>query len=96
MYYLCSENNGADQLREADLRLCFRICKNRISHDEAQFKLVSLLLVGTMVLITFTSHTHKAIFLYTKDQFVFLPSVCDKIICCGYFIPKAYDFMENN
>ena len=30
MYYLCSENKGADQLHsyhEADLRLCFRICK---------------------------------------------------------------------
>ena len=29
-YYLCSENKGANQLRgyrEADLRLCFRICK---------------------------------------------------------------------
>ena len=29
--YLCSENKGADQLRsycEADLYLCFRICKN--------------------------------------------------------------------
>ena len=30
LYYLCSENKGADQLlgyREADLRLCFRIYK---------------------------------------------------------------------
>ena len=30
MYYPSSENKGADQLRgyrEADLRLCFRICK---------------------------------------------------------------------
>ena len=30
MYYPCSENKGADQLRgyrEADLRLCFRICR---------------------------------------------------------------------
>ena len=30
LYYLCSENKGADQLRgygEADLCLCFRICK---------------------------------------------------------------------
>ena len=30
LYYLCSENKGADQLRgyrEADLRLGFRICK---------------------------------------------------------------------
>ena len=31
MYYLCSENKGADQ------RLCFRICqKSRFSHNEAQ------------------------------------------------------------
>ena len=31
LYYPCSENKGADQLRgyrEAGLRLCFRICKN--------------------------------------------------------------------
>ena len=30
LYYPCGENKGADQLRgyrEADLRLCFRICK---------------------------------------------------------------------
>ena len=30
MFYPCSENKGADQLRgyrEADLRLCFRLCK---------------------------------------------------------------------
>ena len=30
MYYPCSENKGADQLRsycEADLRLCLRICR---------------------------------------------------------------------
>ena len=30
LYYLCSENKGTDQLRgyrEADLRLCFCICK---------------------------------------------------------------------
>ena len=30
LYYLRSENKGADQLRgyrEADLRLCFRLCK---------------------------------------------------------------------
>ena len=35
--YLCSENKSADQLRgyrEADLRLCFHICK-MFSHDAA-------------------------------------------------------------
>ena len=33
LYYLYSENKGADQLRgyrEADLRLCFRICKKPV------------------------------------------------------------------
>ena len=33
LYYPCSENKGADQLRsycEADLRLCFRIGKNPV------------------------------------------------------------------
>ena len=32
-YYRCSENKGADQLhglREADLRLSFRICKKQV------------------------------------------------------------------
>ena len=38
MYYLCSENKGADQLRgycPADLRPCFRLCKKRFSHGVA-------------------------------------------------------------
>ena len=33
LYYLCSENNGADQLRgqrAADLRLCFGISKKQV------------------------------------------------------------------
>ena len=33
LYYQCSENKGADQLRgyrEADLRLCFHICKKPV------------------------------------------------------------------
>ena len=33
LYYRCSENKGADQLRsyrEADLRLCLHICKNPV------------------------------------------------------------------
>ena len=33
LYYPCSENKGVDQLRgyrEADLRLCFRICKKHV------------------------------------------------------------------
>ena len=39
LYYLCSENKGADQLCSycmADLRLCFRIGKILFSHDATQ------------------------------------------------------------
>ena len=39
MYYPCSENKGADQLRgyrEADLRLCFRYADCWFSHVAAQ------------------------------------------------------------
>ena len=36
LYYPCSANKGADQFRgKADLRLCFRKCKNRFSNDVA-------------------------------------------------------------
>ena len=40
LYYLCSENKGADQLRgdrEADLRLCFRICKMLVFSRHGSF-----------------------------------------------------------
>ena len=49
MYYPYSENKGADQLRgyrEADLRLCFRICKNPVFSgrgSNTDFKLTSVL-----------------------------------------------------
>ena len=43
LYYLCSENKGADQLRgyrEADLRLCFRICKNPVFSRRGSYGLI--------------------------------------------------------
>ena len=55
LYYPCSENKGADQLRgyrEADLRLCFRICKSRFSHDAAH-----MLTVITSIKIDFDTST---------------------------------------
>ena len=46
MYYLSSENKGADQLRgyrEADLCLCFRIyAKSLFSHDAANKILIEV------------------------------------------------------
>ena len=40
LYYLCSKNKGADQLRgypEADLRFCFRICKKPVFSQHGSF-----------------------------------------------------------
>ena len=40
LYYPCSENKGADQFRgyrEADLRLCFRICKRPVYSRRGSF-----------------------------------------------------------
>ena len=40
LYYPCSENKGADQLRgyrEADLRLCFRIFKKPVFSQRRSF-----------------------------------------------------------
>ena len=34
---MCSENNGADQ-READLRLCFRICKKTVFSQRGSYE----------------------------------------------------------
>ena len=53
LYYPYSENKGADQLRSdcaADLRLCFRICKKRFSHNEAQ--LLSLYVYNQIIIYT--------------------------------------------
>ena len=60
MYYLCSENKGADQLRgyrEADLRLCFRVCKSRFSHDAAHLYilLINVKMSTFVVILTFMS-----------------------------------------
>ena len=44
MYYPSSENKGADQLhgyREADLRLCFRICRLLVFSRGGSFGLIS-------------------------------------------------------
>ena len=42
-YYLCSEKKDADQLRgyrEADLRLCFRICKKLVFSRRGSYVII--------------------------------------------------------
>ena len=46
MYYPCSENKDADQLRgyrEADLRLCFRPCKLLVFSRTGSFMIIATL-----------------------------------------------------
>ena len=65
LYYLCSENKGADQLRghrKADLRLCFRAYAKRLfSHDATQIIFRSAKMWAVTLYMGFTrdnSHTY--------------------------------------
>ena len=45
LYFLCSENKGADQLRgyrEADLRLCFRIYKKPVFSRRGSYNVLHI------------------------------------------------------
>ena len=67
MFYPSSENKGADQLRgypEADLCLCFRICKSRFSHDAALIIRIVLLFL------------HKIIHAYYMNGYILEPPRC--------------------
>ena len=47
LYYLCSENKGANQLcgyLEADLRLCFRICKKPVFSRRGSYVVDAILI----------------------------------------------------
>ena len=78
MYYLSSENKGADQLRgyrEADLRLCFRLCRLLVfscgcsfillayNHSASMANKLSIIKMSAFILIfkhlTFFSETKK-------------------------------------
>ena len=50
LHYPCGKNKGADQLRgyrEADLRLCFRICKKPVFSRRGSYKLEALFYLGS-------------------------------------------------
>ena len=69
MYYPCSENKGADQLRgyrEADLRLVFAYAKSRFSHDAAHL----ILAASTYHNVGFTSGSFSWVGKYGFKTFV--------------------------
>ena len=65
LYYPSSENKGADQLRgyrEADLRLCFRICKNPVFSRRGSFSNQVVLFRITLNIIALLTFTIKSLF----------------------------------
>ena len=65
LYYPCSENKDADQLcghREADLRLCFRICKKPAFSQQGSF------LIGSSSFLYITMSTMKILELVNNEK----------------------------
>ena len=78
MYFRCSENKGADQLRgyrEADLRLCFRICKKPVFSQRGTFD------IGAQVHIILTSPLNSA---FVQKTGVYRGSHYFAYICSKY------------
>ena len=87
---MCSENKGADQLRghnAADLCFCFRICKNRFSHDAAHMILDNAMCDvhllphenrGGVVLI-YIHNNRKRHVLYRKRHYFLSDNVTDNL-----------------
>ena len=65
LYHPCSENEGADQLRgynrEADLRLCFRICKKPVFSQHGSYN-------STVISIIFhTDRSEQTVYRHRSD-----------------------------
>ena len=73
LYYQCSENKGADQLRgyrEPDLRLCFRICKKPVfSRRDSNVSFPR----GRMVLKMYSKRSGKQLSKATRYRIPYLP-----------------------
>ena len=71
VYYPCSKNKGADQLcryREADLRLCFRLCRLLVFPWGGSFNIFMMQVL--MVVSTLSANTKKYHFLCWKAIFI--------------------------
>ena len=71
IYHLYSENKGADQLRgyrEADLRLCFHICKKPIFSQQGSNTPIRDLLLHTAIFLSSQTDRPKANIIYQSDQ----------------------------
>ena len=75
MYYPSSENKGADQLRsycEADLRLCFRICRLLVFPWGGSSNANSSLISFTMSIFQNSLHQNYEVYSILSDSITFL------------------------
>ena len=73
MYYLCSENKGADQLCSyytADLHLCFRLGKNLVFSRHGSYVYVSLINLSCFQLCFVAKHDEVTYFLLVSASYV--------------------------
>ena len=83
MYYPCSENKDADQLRgyrEADLRLCFRPCKLLFSSRTGSFHRINQTL--------YEPHHEKTGYMPMRKQ----RRLADQCLCFRYTIVQFFFF----
>ena len=78
LHYLYSENKGADQLRgyrEADLRLCFRICKKPVFSQRGSNS-ETVVYKGILFLLLVFVHKHRLWVLVRTASQIFLSENC--------------------
>ena len=108
MYYPSSENKGTDQLRgyhreagnrEADLRLCFRLCRLLVfpwggtcymkNQEKLSFNYLKMLFVSSLpylhVVCGYMSHVMRKYFTYTKTNAQISFAVTAKLISALVF-----------
>ena len=76
-YYPSSENKDADQLRghrEADLRLCFRICKTAVFSFRGSYVVLQQVIIPDERVVT-----QKMRCVYDNNLQAFTSSVCSKV-----------------
>ena len=85
MYYPSSENKGADQLRcyrEADLRLCFRLCRLLVSPCGGSNKTcsISLYFLFCVLTTTFQSYWDRSTTFYALTSTIGVNVSCSCVI----------------
>ena len=84
MYYPCSKNKGADQLRsyrEADLRLCFRLCRFLVFSQGGSYISFQIQYLSVEATYTYKSLQMCVVCLSTLGNY----TIIHKVFTCSTF-----------